>query len=395
MNSFTTWKGISLADLALALFIMFLGFADAGTAPAVSLTKYAIWGVVVCVQVLGTLLRRTHALPAGIAVYLAALVRFILFPYQVFLHDVAVLLALYAVVVYAPRSARYPAIGGAMLGAGLLTIMDPRISGSIFSFLFIMATMQAVVIATAAMAIARWQQLSHVQSLIHQAESAQRDAEREAELAVINERTQIAREMHDIVAHTLSIVIAQADGGRYVAAMNPEAAQRSLEVIADMSRAALADIRSIIGVLRDPDDLSAPLAPQPIDADVKDMTDRIRESGRSISYVQTGQSRSLPVGAGNALFRICQEALTNALKHAGPQAHITVALHWRTNEVILTVSDNGRGAAAYNDGKGHGIIGMNERAAIFDGTVTAGPQAGGGFRVTATIPTSEKRTKHV
>lgn len=201
--------------------------------------------------------------------------------------------------------------------------------------------------------------------------------------------------MHDIVAHTLSVVIAQADGGRYAARSNPDAAERALIVIADMSRAALGDIRSIIGVLRDPDDPSAPLAPEPVDSDLTALMDQVRGSGHRVSFVQTGHARPLPVGAGNALYRICQEALTNSLKHAGPHAQLTVALHWRPAEVILDVTDNGRGAAAVNDGKGHGLVGMNERAAIFGGTVVAGPRQGGGFKVTATIPTPTERTTHV
>lgn len=216
-----------------------------------------------------------------------------------------------------------------------------------------------------------------------------------AELAAIAERTRIAREMHDIVAHTLSVVIAQADGGRYAAKSNPEAAERALTVIADMSRAALGDIRSIIGILRDPADASAPLAPEPIDSDLNALIDQVRESGQEVSYVVTGKARPLPVGVGNSLYRICQEALTNSLKHAGPHAQLTIALHWRPAEVILTVTDNGRGAAAVDDGKGHGLIGMNERAAVFGGTVVAGPRQGGGFKVTATIPTPTERTSHV
>lgn len=148
-------------------------------------------------------------------------------------------------------------------------------------------------------------------------------------------------------------------------------------------------------MLRDPEEIDAPLAPEPVDADLLQLVEQVRSAGHEVALVTTGSQRPLPVGVGKALYRICQEALTNSLKHAGPDAAITVSLHWRPAEVVLDISDNGRGAATFNDGKGHGIIGMTERAAVFGGTVVSGPRSSGGFRVTATIPTPGERNSHV
>ncbi|QOR48264.1 sensor histidine kinase [Trueperella pecoris] len=395
MKDFATIKGFSPADLALALFVALLVLALPTEALGVNLYQDALLYVASVSIVIGTFLRRTHALPAAIVVYIAALLRYIALPHGILTQDVAVLFALYAVLMYGPKAAKIPAIAGASFGAFLIVLPAFRANMPVTLLVLTIFAAQAMVFGTAAGALLRRHRLARMDTMLADIQLAQKHAERDAELAVVGERTRIAREMHDIVAHTLSVVIAQADGGRYAAKSNPEAAERALNVIADMSRAALADIRSIIGVLRDADDLDAPLAPEPVDTDLISLTDQVRESGHQVSYVVTGQPRPLPVGVGNALYRICQEALTNALKHAGPEAQLTVSIYWRPSEVVLDVSDNGRGAAAINDGKGHGIIGMNERAAVFGGTVVAGPRPGGGFKVTATIPTPGERKTHV
>lgn len=395
MKKFATIRGVSTFDLVLALLFAGLAMLEGVDYLGDTTLQDALLFLAAIFIVLGTFFRRLYATQAAVAVYVGALLRYLAAPDSILLLDTSVLFALYAVVTYGPKVARWPAILGAALGALLLVVSALRANVQPETVFLALFGSQTAVIATTTSALFRRQQHSRLDHLLSDAELAQRNLERESELAVIGERTRIAREMHDIVAHTLSVVIAQADGGRYAARSNPDAAERALIVIADMSRAALGDIRSIIGVLRDPDDPSAPLAPEPVDSDLTALMDQVRGSGHRVSFVQTGHARPLPVGAGNALYRICQEALTNSLKHAGPHAQLTVALHWRPAEVILDVTDNGRGAAAVNDGKGHGLVGMNERAAIFGGTVVAGPRQGGGFKVTATIPTPTERTTHV
>ncbi|WP_084622363.1 sensor histidine kinase [Demequina oxidasica] len=204
-------------------------------------------------------------------------------------------------------------------------------------------------------------------------------------LAAAEERARIAREMHDVVAHTLSVVVAQADGGRFAGANSPTEATRALETIAEVSRSALAEMRSLLGVLRESNSDTA-MGPQPNLSDVPTLVAAMRGGGLAVSYITTGTPRTLPIGEGLAVYRIVQEALTNVLKHAGPAVTAFVQLQWEADSVTVTVSDDGRGAAARSDGQGTGLEGMRERVTVFSGTLDAGPKAGGGYLVRARLP---------
>lgn len=206
--------------------------------------------------------------------------------------------------------------------------------------------------------------------------------------ASATERTRIAREMHDIVAHSLSVVIAQADGGRYAAATNPQAAERALTTIAEISRAALKDMRAILGVLRGPDEDALQRLPQPMEDDLDSLVATVVDAGLPTSIVRVGTSQVLAPGLGLTVHRLVQEALTNSLKYAGPAASATVVVNWTDSALEVTVDDDGRGAGVENDGKGHGLVGMRERVAAFGGSLHAGAKPGGGFRVRAHIPLS-------
>jgi len=204
-------------------------------------------------------------------------------------------------------------------------------------------------------------------------------------LAASDERARIAREMHDVVAHTLTVVVAQADGARFAARKDPAVATRALETIGEVGRAALTEMRGLLGVLRDTDP-ATDLGPQPSLDDVPALVASVRDGGLDVSYVTTGTPRPLPIGAGLAVYRVVQEALTNVLKHAGPKVTAYVQLRWLPDAVEVTVSDDGRGAAAGRGVGGAGIEGMRERATIFGGTLTAGPRRGGGYVVRARLP---------
>lgn len=222
----------------------------------------------------------------------------------------------------------------------------------------------------------------HTAALEHQLDL---DKSADRALAAAEERARIAREMHDVVAHTLSVVVAQADGGRFAGANNPADATRALETIADVGRSALAEMRSLLGVLRETDAGTA-MGPQPGLADIPTLVAGMRDGGLAISYITTGTPRTLPIGAGLAVYRIVQEALTNVLKHAGPHVTTFVQLQWEADAVTVTVSDDGRGAAARGDGAGSGLEGMRERTKVFSGMLDAGPKAGGGYLVRARLP---------
>lgn len=237
--------------------------------------------------------------------------------------------------------------------------------------------------ATAAILFGMWRRSEGDADALEQA--LIRDTAAESALAAAAERARIAREMHDVVAHTLSVVVAQADGGRFAAKTDPEAAQRTLETIAEVSRSALTEMRALLGVLRDGDGEAA-MGPQPSLDDIPALVASMREGGLNVSFVTTGTPRPLPIGAGLTLYRVAQEALTNVLKHAGPDPVAYVQLTWEDDGVGLTISDDGRGAAARNDGSGTGITGMHERVTLFGGSLGVGPKAGGGFVVRARLP---------
>ncbi len=205
--------------------------------------------------------------------------------------------------------------------------------------------------------------------------------DREAGRAVAAERARIAREMHDIVAHHLSVVILQAAGAR--AAGSPSL--KTLEKIEDSGRQALAETRRLLGVLRGSHD-EVDLAPQPGIADLPVLVASIREAGLPVSLAVDGEPALLPGAVGVSAYRIVQEALTNALKHAGP-ARARVRVHCSGDEVTIEIQDDGSGAAG-TAGKagGHGLAGMRERVAVLGGELRAGPEAGGGYAVRAMLP---------
>lgn len=220
--------------------------------------------------------------------------------------------------------------------------------------------------------------------------SAMGRQQRAAELAVAAERMRIVREMHDVIAHSLAIMIAQADGGSYVVA-DAAAARRAFLTIAETGRVALTDTRRILGMLRN--DEEPELAPVPDHAPLDGLVEQARQTGLQVALVRVGEPRPLPSGSRLALYRVCQEALTNVIKHGGEGAQVIVALSWGEIEVTMTVTDRGgRGTPVIDPdaeeplaGLGLGLIGMRERAELVGGTLEAGPTEDG-FRVRAVIP---------
>ena len=212
-----------------------------------------------------------------------------------------------------------------------------------------------------------------------------------AEAAVAAERIRILREMHDVIAHSLAIMIAQADGGSYIVT-DTAAARRAFLTIGETGRAALTDTRRILGMLRH-GDRGPELSPVPDQAPLDDLVEKARTAGLQVSLIRVGDAGPLPSGSRLALYRICQEALTNVLKHGGEGAKVVVALSWTASEAVLTVTNRGGAGVSEVDpeadeplaGLGLGLLGMRERAEIVGGTLEAGPTEDG-FRVRASIP---------
>jgi signal transduction histidine kinase len=234
-------------------------------------------------------------------------------------------------------------------------------------------------------------QSRRAQTLTLATRNAELESAREqlAAQAVAEERLRIARELHDIVAHSLSVIAVQSAVGRHVLASQPEEAGRSLAAIEATSKSALTEVRRMLGVLRS-DDRDPELAPLPGLGQLERLVGEVRSTGLEVDLLVEGVRRELPAGVDLAAYRITQEALTNTIRHAGP-AHASVAVRYEPDEVVVEVLDDGRGLASTRDGDGdgdggHGLLGMRERAALCGGELDAGPRRGGGFRVWARLP---------
>ena len=213
---------------------------------------------------------------------------------------------------------------------------------------------------------------------------AERDAQ--AQIAAAAERARIARELHDVIAHNLSVMVAQADGGRYAFDAEPERSQQALAEIGDTGRQALAEMSHLLGVLKAGEEAPA-FAPTPGVTEIADLVAQAREAGTSVSYAVEGAARPVPAGVSLALYRIIQEALTNVRKHAGPGTTAAVTLRYGPGEALIRVADDGGGTLVRtNDPAGHGLAGMRDRVGLYGGTLAAGPCSGGGFQVNARLP---------
>lgn len=213
---------------------------------------------------------------------------------------------------------------------------------------------------------------------------AERDAR--ARQAVAAERRRIARELHDVVAHGVSVMVVQASGARRMLGTRPERAGEALDAIEQTGRQALAELRRLVGVLRETDEDDTALTPQPgIDA-VPDLVHECRTAGQEVELSVDGTPRSVPTGVDVSAYRVIQEGLTNVRKHAG-LARARVRLVYGDDELLIEVVDDGRGAAAASvDEPGHGLVGMRERVALFGGELHTGPRTGGGYEVRARFP---------
>lgn len=223
----------------------------------------------------------------------------------------------------------------------------------------------------------------YVSELHDRAVRAEHDRAEEARAAVVQERARIARELHDAIAHGVSVMVVQAEAAAEVIAADPVAARGALEKIQRSGRDALAELRRMVGVLRTDDDAPA-LAPEPGLAGLESLVERVRASGVPVEIRVDGDAVALPPALDLSAYRIVQEALTNTLKHAGP-AQAEISVRYRVDNVVLEICDNGRGAAGANGG-GHGLAGMRERVAFFGGELETGGRADGGFRVCAMLP---------
>lgn len=234
---------------------------------------------------------------------------------------------------------------------------------------------------------------AYLAELEERADRLEREREAQSKVAVAAERARIARELHDVVAHNVSVMVVQADGAAYVLDAAPDQAKKALETISGTGRQALAEMRRLLGVLRtgEPEEGSE-YVPQPDVEQLDELIEQVRTSGLPVDYKVEGTPRPLPSGVELTAYRIVQEALTNTRKHGGENAGASVRLVYFDDGLGLLVEDDGKGAPheLYEDGgadgRGHGLIGMRERVGMVGGTLDAGPRPGGGFRISALLP---------
>ncbi|GAB3816838.1 sensor histidine kinase [Micromonospora zhanjiangensis] len=336
--------------------------------------------------------RRRYALPA-LLVSCAAYTGYLAAGYQPSVNWVAPPLALYTVVALRPR--RIALVGAAAVAwvvfySGWQARVLP-LSVVLGQVLLIVGI--AWLFGTNARLLARRNaQLAALTARLRheQQERAQR--------AVTEERMRIARDLHDDVAHHMSVVSVQAALAQYVFTSNPATARVALDAIAEAGRQAQRDLRHLLAALRIGPDGTEDGAPTPGLDRLDDLVDRVRRAGQPVDVVVNGRPRRLPNHLDLCVYRMIQEALTNVLRHAGP-AHATVTLDYRPEQILVRVTDDGRGDRAgpgdrVDPGEpgepvGHGLIGMRERARLFDGTVASGNRPGGGFEVVLTLPCPE------
>jgi signal transduction histidine kinase len=296
--------------------------------------------------------------------------------------DVALLVALYSVAV--ARPARTTLLAFAVLEIGIVLAII-RWGGGDWLPPFI--GLSGLATTAAVMGTSARNRRALVASLQERAERLERERDQQGQLATAAERARIAREMHDIVAHNVSVMIALADGASYAIKEDPERAEHAMQTASRTGRQALTEMRRLLGVLRE-EHGHAQLAPQPGLEQLDELLEDVRTAGLPVDYQVTGRpERPLAAGLQLAVFRIVQEALTNTLKHAGPGATARLRLHHQPGSLEVEVLDSAtRPPLVEAGGAGAGLQGMRERALVYEGEFEAGPRPDGGWQVRLVLP---------
>jgi signal transduction histidine kinase len=327
--------------------------------------------------------------------------------------DVSVLILLYSLAVSRPWRTSAPALAICVLGAAVATVRW-RVAGdgTYWRVLLVMGlvSMPALLTWLAADSV-RWRR-GYYAALEDKTQRLERERDALAQVAAAAERARIARELHDIVAHHVSVMVVQADGAAFALENSPGKAREALGAISGTGRQALAEMRRLLGMLRSP--AAGPeLGPVPGTSQLSALLEQTRAGGVPVSFSQEGRPAASTDGRADgadlAVYRVVQEALTNVRRHGGPGVTAAVSIRYTTDGITVSVTDDGRGAAAQPpgadkasagcagadsagadsagaDSAGHGLHGMRERVELYGGTVTAGPRPGGGYQVTATLP---------
>jgi signal transduction histidine kinase len=298
----------------------------------------------------------------------------------------ATLVLLYTLAAYRPRRVSIPGLLVSVAGAWAVVVV--RIGSSVGGINLVLL---ALVISSGT-ALVAWvlgdsmrYRRAYLRELEDRAARLERERGTQAQIAAAAERARIARELHDVIAHNVSVMVVQADGAGYALRTEPERAGQALAAIAQTGRQALTEMRRLLGVLRSGDEQSG-LAPVPGLDQVRELIDQARLAGMSVSLTLFGAPRPLSEGAELAAYRVVQESLTNTRKHGGLAAAAAITMTYEPDGLLMRMTDDGLGGAAASDGIGHGLTGMRERIEMYGGTVQAGPLPDGGYQVTARLP---------
>jgi signal transduction histidine kinase len=377
-----------LVDGGLALLLLFPG----GGIPKLGVRELLVTLPFALGMVVPLVFRREYPVAAFVAVIVDGALQVLLMRRPIG-SDLAVLVVLYTLAACRPRRISLRGLAICLIGAvtAVLRWHPSRAPDGLYTI----GAEVAVVVGPVLLAwllgdSARWRR-SYYQALEERAARLERERDAQAQVAAAAERARIAREIHDVVAHNVSVMVVQADGASYALASDPVRAKEALAAISATGRQALAEMRRLLGVLRREENVATQeRAPQPGVGELGELLDQARLAGLPVSFTVEGIPQPLPSGTALAAYRIVQESLTNTRKHAGPVASASVVLRYSPDALVLTISDDGRGAAA-PDGTGHGLTGMRERVALYGGSVAAGPRPGGGFEVVATLPLTSVR----
>jgi signal transduction histidine kinase len=391
-----------LVDGALALLLVFPG----GSIPKLGILRTLAILPFVLGMAVPVVFRRAYPVEA-FAVVIAVGALQVLLLRRPAGADLAVLVVLYTLAASRPRRVSLRGLAVCLAGAAAAIVRWHPARGGLD--LYTIGTEAALFGAPVLLAwllgdSARWRR-GYYQALEERAARLERERDAHAQVAAAAERARIAREIHDVVAHNVSVMVVQADGAAFALDGSPQRAREALAAISATGRRALAEMRSLLGVLREPaDGDGAPggagpvLAPQPGVEDLADLLEQARTAGLPVSLTIGGDPRPVPAGEALAVYRVVQESLTNVRKHAGPGATAVVSLDYDEDGLLIRVTDDGAGASAVpgrlggvpgptgSTGPGHGLAGMRERVELYGGTARSGPRPGGGYEVVARLP---------
>lgn len=378
------------ADVAVTVFILLLHLTGLEITNATDDREIdALAVVLVVVPALLTIFRRTRPIPALAGATVLGMLYWIL-DYAGAGAFIAIAALLYSTAVYASARRRstqvliiFTFVLLAVLIAGYLAPSEEEVSLGVIVFNLVL--FQLTWLAGDAVRNRRAQ----MNRLHQQMEKAEEERRRATERAVEDERNRIARELHDIVAHAMSVIVVQAEGARRLVGKDDDRVTAALAAIEQTGRSNLNDIRGIVGLLRTD---GTEYAPAPDLSKLDGLVEQCSEAGLHVSLDIRGNQRPLPPMIELSGYRIVQESLTNTMKHGGPAAAAVVSVDYLEDSLDISVTDNGRGAAAETPPTpGHGLLGIRERVEAFGGKIQTGPRLGGGFAVEAKIPLSADR----